>query len=111
MKGRLLLFCLFFSVHAYSQNYAFHNFTSEEGLAQPYVYSIIQDSRGYLWLGTGNGLSRYNGFKFDNYSTSDSLADNFINCGINDGDRLWFGCINGRISYYDGKKFHTVKIP
>ena len=66
---------------------------------------------GYLWVGTENGLFRYNGFKFENYTTSDSLADNFITCGISDGECLWFGHWNGRLSYFNGKKFIAVNIP
>jgi ligand-binding sensor domain-containing protein/serine phosphatase RsbU (regulator of sigma subunit) len=65
---------------------------------------------GYLWIGTDNGLFRYDGFKFENYPTSDSLADNFIVSGISDGEGLWFGHRNGRLSYFNGKKFLTFNI-
>ena len=97
--------------HAFSQNYNFRNFNLEDGLAQSYIYSIVQDVQGYLWVGTGNGLSRYNGFVFENFTTDDSLADNFITSGISDGEYLWFGHMNGRISLFDGNKFHTVNTP
>lgn len=110
-KGILLFFFSVTTCHAFPQNFNFRNFNSEEGLAQSYVYSIIMDSRGYLWVGTGDGLSRYNGFIFENYTTRDSLADNFITCGIPDGESLWFGHMNGRLSYFNGKQFHTVNMP
>jgi ligand-binding sensor domain-containing protein/serine phosphatase RsbU (regulator of sigma subunit) len=110
-KGILLLLFTVLTNHAFTQSYNFRNFNSEDGLAQSYVYSIIQDVHGYLWIGTGNGLSRYNGFKFENYGTGDSLADNFITCSISDGESLWFGHMNGRLSCFNGKKFHTVDIP
>jgi ligand-binding sensor domain-containing protein/serine phosphatase RsbU (regulator of sigma subunit) len=110
-KGLLLLLCAWLTGKAIAQDYNFHNFSSEDGLAQSYVYSIIQDVHGYLWIGTGNGLSRYNGFKFDNFTTSDSLADNFITCGFSDGESLWFGHMNGKLSEFDGKKFHVVPTP
>jgi ligand-binding sensor domain-containing protein/serine phosphatase RsbU (regulator of sigma subunit) len=111
MKGILLFFFSVLTNLAFSQDYNFRNFNSEEGLVQSYIYAIVQDERGYLWVGTGNGLSRYNGFIFENYTISDSLADNFITCGISDGECLWFGHMNGRLSYFNGKKFHTVNIP
>src|SRR5665648_1160805 len=85
-KGILLLFFSALTCHTFPQDYNFRNFRSEEGLAQSFVYSIIQDVHGYLWIGTGDGLSRYDGFTFLNYGTIDSLADNFITCGIRDGD-------------------------
>jgi ligand-binding sensor domain-containing protein/serine phosphatase RsbU (regulator of sigma subunit) len=110
-KGILLFFFSVLTNHAFPQDYNFRNFNSEAGLAQSYVYSIIQDVQGYLWVGTGNGLSRYNGFIFENYTTSDSLGDNFITCGIRNGESLWFGHMNGRLSYFNGKKFHTVNVP
>jgi len=109
-KGILLFFFSVLTSHAFPQGYNFRNFTSEDGLTQSYVYTIIQDMHGYLWVGTDNGLFRYNGFKFENYPTSDSLADNFIACGISDGECLWFGHRNGRLSYFNGKKFLAVNI-
>lgn len=87
------------------QDYRFLSFKSEKELSQPYVYSILQDSRGYLWVGTGSGLSQYNGFVFENYSVHDSLADDFITCGIISGNDLWFGHMNGRITNYHNKTF------
>ena len=107
-KWKALLF-LFFSVltnNAFPQGYNFRNFNSEDGLPQSFIYSIVQDTYGYLWVGTGNGLSKYNGFKFENFTTNDSLADNFITCGISAGKCLWFGHMNGQLSYFNGKKFH-----
>jgi ligand-binding sensor domain-containing protein/serine phosphatase RsbU (regulator of sigma subunit) len=110
-KGILFLFFMALTSHAFPQSYNFRNFNSEDGLTQSYIYSIIQDIHGYLWIGTDNGLFRYNGLKFENYTTSDSLADNFITCGISDKEYLWFGHWNGRLSYFNGKKFHAVNIP
>src|SRR4030043_2126704 len=110
-KGILLFFFSILTNNAFPQGYNFRNFNSEEELSKSYIYSIIQDVQGYLWVGTGNGLSRYNGFIFENYTTGDSLADNFITCGINDGEGLWFGHMNGRLSYFNGKQFHAVSIP
>jgi ligand-binding sensor domain-containing protein/serine phosphatase RsbU (regulator of sigma subunit) len=110
-KEIILLFLLALAGQLSSQNYNFHSFSSQEGLAQSYVYSILQDARGYLWVGTGDGLTRYDGFGFKNFTTADSLADNFINCGISDGKCLWLGHMNGRLSYYNGKAFKAVDIP
>jgi serine phosphatase RsbU (regulator of sigma subunit)/streptogramin lyase len=110
-KEIILLFLLTLTGQISSQNYNFRSFSSEEGLAQSYVYSILQDARGYLWIGTGNGLTRYDGFAFKNFTTADSLADNFITCGISDGKCLWLGHMNGRLSYYNGKEFLAVDVP
>ena len=109
-KSILLPLFLLMGVNIFSQDYNFHNFTSEDGLPQSYVYSITQDVHGYLWVGTGNGLARYNGFVFETYPTSDSLANSFITCSISDGKGLWFGHSNGGLSYFNGKKYYPVNI-
>jgi ligand-binding sensor domain-containing protein/serine phosphatase RsbU (regulator of sigma subunit) len=112
--NRNILLMVFLSVlpgYLFSQSHNFRNFTADDGLSQPYIYSIIQDENGYLWIGTSNGLSKYNGFAFENFTTADSLADNYITCGISDGEGLWFGHMNGRLTYYDGKKFLPVNNP
>lgn len=107
----LFLFFLVLVSKSFSQSYNYRTFTSEDGLAQSFVYSIIQDNNGYLWIGTDNGLSRYNGFVFEDFTTKDSLADNFITCSITDRDGLWFGHRNGRLSYYNGRNFRPFDIP
>lgn len=109
-RGISLLLFLCLSCQLFSQHYSFRNFSQDEGLPQPYIYSLIQDDKGFLWIGTGNGLSKYNGFTFENYSTADSLADNFITCSISDGNKLWFGHMNGRLTCYEGNKFHPAGI-
>ena len=109
---RILIFLLWvLSSHAFSQNYNFRTFNSVDGLTQSYIYSIIQDVHGYLWVGTGDGLYKYNGFTFEKYTTTDSLADNFITCSINDGENLWFGHSNGKVSHFNDKKFHSLSFP
>src|SRR5664280_3451031 len=55
-KAILLSFFSVISLYVFSQDYNFRNFNSEDGLAQSYVYSIIQDVHGYLWIGTDNGF-------------------------------------------------------
>ena len=107
-KSILLLLLLVMAGNAFPQGYNFKSFTSGDGLAQSFIYTVVQDTHGYLWIGTGNGLSRFNGLKFENYTTNDSLADNFITCAISDGESLWFGHMNGRISYYNGNRFSGV---
>lgn len=92
---------------ARAQQYNLHDFS--DGLAQPYVYSIVQDNKGYLWIGTGNGLSRFDGFDFKTFTTKDSLADNFITSSFKNENDLWFGHMNGTVSYYNGKIFKSIK--
>jgi ligand-binding sensor domain-containing protein len=50
----------------------FEHLSVPEGLADPTVLSINQDSYGYLWIGTASGISRYDGYEFVNYRNDPS---------------------------------------
>jgi len=87
-----LLFCAGLS----AQQYSFINFSIEDGLAQSQVQAIYQDPKGYLWIGTYGGLSRYDGKSFVNYSKEDGLIDNRIN-SITAGKKgeIYFATLGG----------------
>ncbi len=95
---------------ASAQSFDFKNFDSDVGLPQNFVYALAQDKDGYIWIGTGEGLARYDGSEFKSFSVNDSLASDFVNSLFVDKDSiLWIGHNNGTISYYDGK-FHKIII-
>jgi ligand-binding sensor domain-containing protein len=54
-------------------------YTTADGLPRDSVYHIKQDSRGFLWVFTGDGLTRFDGYAFRNYTTDDGLADRRAN--------------------------------
>ena len=61
-----------------------------EGLAHNSVRVIKQDSKGYLWIGTGEGVSRFDGYRFVNYSTSEGLTVPLVNDILEDArGRIW----------------------
>lgn len=74
----------------------FEHFTSRDGLAHDWVTKMAQDSQGFLWIGTSDGLSRFDGYQFVNYRHDPlnpaTLSNNFIVCILEDqaGD-LWIG--------------------
>lgn len=102
----IVLFFLVNPVFVFSQENEFINFNVDDGLAQAYVYNITQDAKGNLWIGTGNGLSKYDGYTFQNFTEQDSLGGNFITCALKTDKGLWFGHLNGRVSFYDGISFN-----
>jgi signal transduction histidine kinase/ligand-binding sensor domain-containing protein/DNA-binding NarL/FixJ family response regulator len=53
-------------------------FGPADGLSQPFIYCLLQDRQGYLWLGTAEGLVRYDGSHFVTFTTRDGLAENFV---------------------------------
>ncbi|MBL0740649.1 two-component regulator propeller domain-containing protein [Chryseolinea lacunae] len=83
-----------------AQTLNFKHITVEHGLSQNTIRSICQDSLGYLWFGTQNGLNRYNGHDIDIYefdkTDPGSLSSNFINTlhAAKNGD-VWIGTNHG----------------
>lgn len=104
------LFLYFISIHLlFAQAYQFKNFSIDNGITQPYIYSIIQDKNGYLWTGTGEGLCKFDGVSFKSFYTKDGIAENFITASYKDNSRnIWLGHIGGSITFYDGKKFKSI---
>ena len=75
--------------------------TMDDGLLANSVTQIVQDNRGFLWIGTANGLSRYDGVSIENYRLSELDATHGVNAllALNDGDLLRngdFGSLAGR---------------
>jgi ligand-binding sensor domain-containing protein len=105
-KTIILFFYLLLFTKVFSQQYNFHNYSVKDGIAQSQVYSLLQDSRGYLWMGTrGGGISRYDGINFKTYSVNDGLINNYVFCIKEDPTHtLWIGTNNG-LSSYNGITF------
>src|SRR6056297_93965 len=92
---------------------AFRKYNIYDGLANNTVTSIIQDKKGFMWFGTQNGLSKYDGYEFSNYYHDDndslSLSDNDINTLFLDSDNnLWVGTMNGLCKYNSKKDNFTI---
>jgi signal transduction histidine kinase/ligand-binding sensor domain-containing protein/DNA-binding response OmpR family regulator len=90
-----------------NQNLKFEHIGTAEGLSQINVNSIIQDSRGFMWIGTRDGLNRYDGYKFTIYrydpTDSNTVSNNFITDIVEDKKgNLWIATQNG-INKYDVK--------
>ncbi len=79
---------------------AFEHFSSQQGLSQSIVECILQDRRGFLWLGTEDGLNRFDGYEFKVYrhATDDpeSLSYSEVKCLLEDrSGALWVGTFGG----------------
>ncbi|WP_158606023.1 two-component regulator propeller domain-containing protein [Taibaiella sp. KBW10] len=91
-----------------AQEYNITNYRWEQGFAATTGYILFQDSKGYIWIGSENGLMRYNGYDFKMYTTRDGLPDNEI-LGIEEDDqgRIWFLPFANAICYMkDGQIFN-----
>ncbi|MBI3509945.1 MAG: SpoIIE family protein phosphatase [Bacteroidetes bacterium] len=102
-----------------AQDYKFSHLTLENGLSQSVVNCILQDSRGFMWFGTQEGLNRYDGYNFLVYKrdpdNKNSLSNNFIYsiCESSNGV-IWIGTNGGGLDAFDPytEKFtHYVNDP
>ena len=99
-----------FTLPGVSQDYRISHYGLTEGITHQFVYTVNQDSHGFIWLGTGQGLCRFNGFEFNTDIIQDSLANEVAGTSFKDASGvLWFGYQSGDIAKYDGNTFATVK--
>ncbi len=70
----------------------FEHLTTDEGLSFNTVYSIIEDRQGFIWIGTLDGLNRYDGIEFKNYRVIEEKYYQMINRVIEDSlGNIWTG--------------------
>jgi ligand-binding sensor domain-containing protein/serine phosphatase RsbU (regulator of sigma subunit) len=105
------LWCLFlFSVVLNGQTYSFKNYGAENNIPNGFVYTINQSGDGYLWVGTGNGIARFDGFRFYNVSFPDSSNGRYPNVSLKDKKgTLWYGCSDGSVFY--SKNNSLIPVP
>ena len=90
---------------ASAQKLQFRQITPDQGLSSSLVQAIVQDSRGFIWLGTKKGVDRYDGYTFTTYrhraDDSTTIVDNDAMTLYEDTQKiLWIGSTKG-LSRYD----------
>ncbi len=110
MKRIAVLFTLFLiSLGGSAQSYQFFNFGLAEGLCDKFAYTINQDPSGFLWVGTTQGLCRFDGKEFEQDFRGDSIPASIAFCSLLDSrDRLWFGHDNGMLSMLENGQFKQI---
>jgi len=117
MKHYLVILLFLFSGIASGQNRpSFEHITIEDGLANNSVRSIFQDREGYLWFGTLNGLSRYDGQQFKTFifdpDDSTSISNNKIREIFQDGaGYLWITTYNEHAHRFDPRTETFINFP
>jgi len=114
MKARyiILIFILqgiCLAVVAQKHNYKFRQFDINAGMSQNNVMCILQDSRGFMWFGTRDGLNKYDGYNFtiykNNAADSTSISNNFIAGLVEDATgNIWVATRGGGLNKYDKEK-------
>lgn len=112
----LTLLFLFLTGSTYSQRQTFTHYSISDGLSQFVVNCLYQDTKGYLWIGTQDGLNKFNGYIFEKFVNnpldSNSLSNNWIHSIAEDkSGNIWIGT-RGGLHKYDintGKIIRIIK--
>ncbi len=109
-KSILIVTVFQIGINSYGQNISFNHYTRNNGLSDDIVYRIYQDKKtGFLWLGTNNGLSRFDGYQFTSFQYKGLIDRNYIlSIAPYNNDTLllsyyregWFLFSNGQIYPY-----------
>lgn len=106
----ITLIALFFQAKpARAQTLYLPHYTTKEGLPSNNCYFTLQDKKGYIWVATDAGVSRFDGSNFENFSVDDGLPDNqILQLKEDSKGRIWFLALNGQLSYfYNGKIYNS----
>jgi two-component system sensor histidine kinase ChiS len=92
--------------HTRDNDIRFEHLSLEQGLSQSVVTCIVQDSQGFMWFGTQDGLNRYDGYEFKVYGYDQEAPDGLSSRWItalyeDDAGALWIGIFDGGLNRYD----------
>jgi hypothetical protein len=111
LSACLLLVFLTMSLPSHAQTYPFREYTSDDGLPQLETMGAMQDSRGYIWMNTRNGLAQFDGHSFASFYRKDGLPSNIVSRIIEDVDGTIWAVTPKGLAYFTGKTFHSYPIP
>ncbi|MCF3108245.1 response regulator [Niabella sp. CC-SYL272] len=116
IKSGLLCCLSILTIICKGQAIRFNHLTSENGLSNNSVLSITQDAQGFIWLGTSNGLNRYDGSQIKTYTAgtdqSGLSSNNIISLFRDSRQQLWVGSSMGLNRYNDKKdNFEKIRLP
>lgn len=110
-----ILLVIYFYLSALGQQIQFETVSAIDGLSQNSVVSVAQDSMGFIWFATQDGLNRYDGSNFQKYEVffKDITEKDFSQLGklsVDSKSKIWMTTLSGGLQYFSQKenKFKTV---
>ena len=104
----ILVFSSFLSISSFAQQVNFVKYTVQDGLVANPVRCIYQDKKGFIWVGTFEGLSRYDGHRFTNFTSTNGLSHHFVNSIFEVNDKLLIAENSGAVDVYENNSFRQV---
>ena len=100
---------LAFSLSLCGQEYPYINITLEDGLPSNTVYDIYQDKKGFLWIGTNNGLARYDGANFRTFKSKGLKSSAIGNITEDSFGNLWMINFYGQVLFLQNDTLKTLE--
>lgn len=108
LRCAAFLCCFALAAAGRSQTPAVVHYDLQHGLPGNTVYDISQDKDGYLWIATDRGVSRYNGYEFENFGMEHGLSHSTVlKVQTDSRGRTWFLTMNGKPSYFYNNQFYN----
>ena len=104
-----LLLILFYAEFNLAQYPAFQNYSIENGGPSNEIYSILQDSDGYIWLGSDAGVYRFNGIDYEHFGSKELLARSATNLIQTASGRIYGYNFKGQIFFIDKGRLYVIK--
>ena len=114
---KLLIFLVILPLNMFSQEHAvFQHFSVDNGLSQNTVMAIIQDSKGFMWFGTWDGLNKFDGYEFTIYKSKpgdhSNIATNRIDYIHEDKfGYIWFQTYDGKFHRFNPRTEQFYSLP
>ncbi len=92
----------------FAQELCFQKFTVENGLPQSSVLTLYQDNNGFIWIGTQDGIARYDGHEFEYFKTKDGLPEGNVYDIFQTSDGIYYFATSKGIAKFDGIKVKNI---
>lgn len=111
MKSFVAVLLSILALSSFGQHPDYWQLTEDEGLPSNVVYDIIQDSRGFMWIGTDRGLVKYNGQSVVTYTSTRQKSTAITNLNEDAFGRIWGVNFSQQVFYVESDSLLEIEIP
>lgn len=98
---------LFLHLSMEAQEPGMWHITDDDGLPSTTVYHTAQDHKGFIWIGTGKGICRFDGQNFKTYRSEELNDNEILKIEVDSLNRVWFRNLSGQLFYIDKDIIHN----
>lgn len=95
---------------AFGQDPVYWQITDDDGLPSMTVYNITQDTLGFMWIGTANGLVRYDGIQLKNYYHESQKDNEIVTVRRDCHGRIWYSNLSNQIYYIEANQIYPFRL-